>query len=208
MQPSLARQVFVSFAALAMPAVASAQTVIPTDNPSIRRSLDGIKAWNAWTLEQQVAICEIPAPSFKEQVRGAEFRKRLIALGYPNARIDAAGNVVAERAGSGNGPTVMIAGHLDTVFPEGTNVRVKREGDKFTAPGIGREPEKPNQKRRPGRNRRSNCTSTGIPSGLQNGTDELEQGDRGDFQQEIASGIRGLLAPPLGTCRRLPPAIP
>jgi tripeptide aminopeptidase len=137
MQPSIARQVFVSFAALAMPAAASAQAAIPADNPSIRRSLDGIKAWNAWTLEQQVSICEIPAPSFKEQVRGAEFRKRLIALGYPNTRIDAVGNVIAERAGSGNGPTVMIAGHLDTVFPEGTNVKVRREGDKFTAPGIG-----------------------------------------------------------------------
>ncbi|HVT39207.1 MAG TPA: M20/M25/M40 family metallo-hydrolase [Gemmatimonadaceae bacterium] len=136
MQSSLARQVLVSFAALAMPAVASAQAAIPVDNPSMRRALDGIKAWNAWTLEQQVSICEIPAPSFKEQARGAEFRKRLIALGYPNTRIDVVGNVIAERAGSGNGPTVMIAGHLDTVFPEGTNVKVRREADKFTAPGI------------------------------------------------------------------------
>jgi acetylornithine deacetylase/succinyl-diaminopimelate desuccinylase-like protein len=137
MHPSIARQAITSFAVLGLPAFALAQSAIPADDPSIRRALDGIKTWNAWTLDQQVSICEIPAPSFKEQVRGAEFRKRLIALGYPNTRIDAAGNVIAERAGTGNGPTVMIAGHLDTVFPEGTNVKVKRDGDKFTAPGIG-----------------------------------------------------------------------
>lgn len=118
------------------PLAAGAQ-VVPADNPSVRRGLDGIKASNAWTLDQQVSICEIPAPPFKEQVRGAEFRRRLIALGYPNTRIDSIGNVIAERPGSGTGPTVMIAGHLDTVFPEGTNVKVAKKGDRFDSPGIG-----------------------------------------------------------------------
>ena len=122
---------------LVIPAVAAAQIVIPSDNPSIRQALERIKTTNAWTLEQQASICEIPAPGFKEQLRGAEFRKRLAAIGYANARVDAIGNVIAERPGTGGGPTVMIAGHLDTVFPEGTNVKVRREGDKFSAPGIG-----------------------------------------------------------------------
>jgi acetylornithine deacetylase/succinyl-diaminopimelate desuccinylase-like protein len=106
-------------------------------DPAVRRGLDGIKSSNAWTIEQQVSICEIPAPSFKEQVRGAEFRRRLIALGYQNTRIDSIGNVIAERPGSGTGPTVMLAGHLDTVFPEGTNVKVARKDDRFDSPGIG-----------------------------------------------------------------------
>ena len=47
----------------------------------MRRSLDRIKADNAWTLEQQQSICEIPAPPFKESVRGAEYKRRLEALG-------------------------------------------------------------------------------------------------------------------------------
>jgi acetylornithine deacetylase/succinyl-diaminopimelate desuccinylase-like protein len=112
-----------------------AQTV-PSTNAAVKRAVDRIKADNAWTLEQQVSICEIPAPPFKETVRGAEYKRRLEALGL-TVRIDSIGNVIAERRGTGSGPTVMIAGHLDTVFPEGTNVKVKKEGTLFTGPGIG-----------------------------------------------------------------------
>jgi tripeptide aminopeptidase len=121
------------------PAIAAGQNAIPipTDQPSVKRALDGIKSSNSWMLDQQVSICEIPAPDFKEQARAAEFKKRLIALGYVTTRIDTAGNVIAERPGTGNGPTVMLAGHLDTVFPEGTDVKVKRDGNTFAAPGIG-----------------------------------------------------------------------
>jgi hypothetical protein len=110
--------------------------VAPSTNPSVRRVLDRIKADNAWTLDQQQSICEIPAPPFKETTRGAEYKRRLEALGL-TVRIDSIGNVIAERRGTGGGKTVLIEGHLDTVFPEGTNVKVKREGTKMTAPGIG-----------------------------------------------------------------------
>lgn len=120
-----------------VPAIVTSQGTIPIDQPAVKRALAGIKSGNSWMLDQQVSICEIPAPDFKEQRRAAEFKKRLIALGYPDTRIDTAGNVIAERGGTGNGPTVMLAGHLDTVFPEGTDVKVKRDGTKFAAPGIG-----------------------------------------------------------------------
>jgi acetylornithine deacetylase/succinyl-diaminopimelate desuccinylase-like protein len=103
---------------------------------SIGRALARIKADNAWTLAQQQSICEIPAPPFKEAARGAEFKRRFEALGL-TARIDSVGNVIAERKGSGRGPTVLIQGHLDTVFPEGTDVKVKRDGNVMRAPGIG-----------------------------------------------------------------------
>jgi tripeptide aminopeptidase len=109
---------------------------VPSTNAAVKRAVDRIKADNAWTLEQQVSICEIPAPPFKETVRGAEYKRRLEALGL-TVRIDSIGNVIAERRGTGNGPTVMIAGHLDTVFPEGTDVKVKKEGTRYTGPGIG-----------------------------------------------------------------------
>ena len=119
-----------------VPITLCAQQSLPASDPVVLRAFAAIKAGNAWTLAQQVSLCEIPAPPFKEQLRGIEFRRRLIALGYANTRIDAVGNVIAERAGSGTGPTVMIAGHLDTVFPEGTVVKVKRDGERYAAPDI------------------------------------------------------------------------
>jgi len=131
---SLAVSLAVSLALIAGAPLAG-QTV-PATNATVRRALDRIKADNAWTLDQQVSICEIPAPPFKESVRGAEYKRRLEALGL-TVRIDSIGNVIAERRGTGDGPTVMIAGHLDTVFPEGTDVKVKRDGTRYTGPGIG-----------------------------------------------------------------------
>ena len=115
---------------------------VPTTNASIRAVLATLKADNAWTLEQQASICEIAAPPFGEALRAAEFKRRLESLGITNLRIDATGNVIGERAGVANGPTVVLSAHLDTVFPEGTNVKVTRDsttvgGTRLTAPGIG-----------------------------------------------------------------------
>jgi len=123
--------------------VAGAATVraqslpIPSDHPRVRAALDTIKSENAWTLAQQVSICQIAAPPFKETRRGAEFARRLRALGLANVRVDRVGNVIAERRGTGSGPAVLIQGHLDTVFPEGTDVTVKRTGTRYAGPGIG-----------------------------------------------------------------------
>jgi tripeptide aminopeptidase len=109
---------------------------IPSNNAAVKAALELVKTDNAWTVDQQVSICEIPAPPFKETERGAEYKKRLEALGLRNVRVDREGNVIAERKGTGTGPTVVLAGHLDTVFPEGTDVKVKRVGARYLAPGI------------------------------------------------------------------------
>lgn len=119
------------------PSLLAQAVPVPAANPRVRAALDVLKADNAWTLDQQVSLCEIPAPPFKEARRGAEYKRRLEALGLRNVHVDSVGNVIAERPGTGGGPTVVIAGHLDTVFPEGTDVAVKRNGTHFAAPGIG-----------------------------------------------------------------------
>ncbi len=126
-----------ALAALFLPAAAGAQQVRLTDrDPAVQRAMAALQQQQAWTLQQQVSICEIPAPPFKEAARAEEFRKRMVALGYTNTRIDSEGNVISS-LGQGNGPTVMIAGHLDTVFPEGTNVTTTRTGERIAGPGIG-----------------------------------------------------------------------
>ena len=110
---------------------------IPSQNSRVQSALAAIRSDNAWTLDQQASICEIPAPPFKEGERSLEFKRRLEALGYSDVRIDAVGNVIATRTGKGTGPSVMLAGHLDTVFPEGTDVKVTRQGNRMKGPGIG-----------------------------------------------------------------------
>lgn len=109
----------------------------PTDNTAVASALERLKADNAWTLDQQVSICQIPAPPFQEAVRAAEMKRRFEALGLTNVRIDAEGNLIGERRGTGGGPTVVLSAHLDTVFPEGTPVTVRLDGTRYHGPGIG-----------------------------------------------------------------------
>lgn len=84
-----------------------------------------------------VTLTEIPAPPFKEDRRGAAYLDRLRRTGLADVERDEVGNVMGLRRGTGGGPLVAIAAHLDTVFPEGTDVRVKRDGTRLSAPGIG-----------------------------------------------------------------------
>jgi acetylornithine deacetylase/succinyl-diaminopimelate desuccinylase-like protein len=120
----------------ALPSVVAAQQVrLLEADPRVEGALGQLREAQAWTLDQQIAICEVPAPPFKEAARAEAFRARLQVLGY-DARVDAEGNVIAA-TGQGNGPTVMVAGHLDTVFPEGTDVTTTRTGNRVAGPGIG-----------------------------------------------------------------------
>lgn len=132
----------VRIAAAALPALliasaAHAQLRVPDRDPRVRQALEAARAGEPQTIEDQIAICQIEAPPFKEQRRAEDYRRRLEALGLRNVRIDAEGNVIAERPGEPGEPVVVISGHLDTVFPEGTDVTVKREGTTLRAPGIG-----------------------------------------------------------------------
>ena len=118
------------------PALAQGAPADVTANAAVRAALEHIRADNAWTVDQQVSICEIPAPPFKEERRAAEMKRRFESLGL-RVHVDSIGNVIAERPGTGGGPAVVLAAHLDTVFPEETDVRVTRQGTLLTGPGIG-----------------------------------------------------------------------
>src|SRR5260370_19580020 len=106
-------------------------------DPSVRAAMDAAKRNEARTLELQARLCEIPAPPFQEAVRGQELKRLFQELGLRDVRMDAAGNVIGVRPGKAARPNLVFAAHLDTGFPEGTNVKVPREGDILKAPGIG-----------------------------------------------------------------------
>ena len=106
-------------------------------NPAVKAALAGAKASEAQTIQDQIRFCEIPAPFFKEGVRGQELQRVFTQLGLQNVRVDKVGNVLGVYPGAAPHPHLVIAAHLDTVFPEGTDVKVKREGNLLKGPGIG-----------------------------------------------------------------------
>jgi acetylornithine deacetylase/succinyl-diaminopimelate desuccinylase-like protein len=133
---SLAKQASAQGAA-AGPAVETAYQAILA-HPRVIKTLEDIKADDGRTFDEQKRITEIPAPPYKEKIRAEYYLKRFGELGFKDAAIDSEGNVIGLRKGSGGGrPKLVVSAHLDTVFPEGTDVAVKEKDGAILAPGIG-----------------------------------------------------------------------
>ena len=107
-------------------------------NTSVQDAFEYLDSHDTETLETLITLTEIPAPPFAETERALAFLEMLNLAGIDTSYIDEVGNVIALRKGSSQNPTsLVISGHLDTVFPEGTNVQVQQSGDTLKAPGIG-----------------------------------------------------------------------
>ena len=105
-------------------------------SPSYRAAVAAFDSDHDQWVEDIVAITQVAAPPFKEEARAKAFAEMLRKRGL-DPKIDEEGNVLALRKGTQPGPVVVVAAHLDTVFPEGTDVTVRREGTKLMAPGVG-----------------------------------------------------------------------
>ena len=114
-----------------------------SNDPTVRAAIEAAKRNEPRILELQVRVCEIPAPPFQEDERGQELKRLfegLRAAGRPHRR---AGNVIGVRPGKAAHPNLVFSAHLDTVFPEGTNVKVTREGDVLKGAGHRRRLPRP-----------------------------------------------------------------
>jgi tripeptide aminopeptidase len=103
---------------------------------AVKTAIDQVRRDEAQVIEEQVRLCEIPAPPFKETARAEAFRQAFQTAGLQNVRIDRAGNVLGERPGLAPRPHLVFSAHLDTVFPEETNVQTARAGAIIKGPGI------------------------------------------------------------------------
>ncbi|WP_420403565.1 M20/M25/M40 family metallo-hydrolase [Nisaea sp.] len=101
------------------------------------KAAEALRAGHDRFVEELITLTEIPSPPFKEEKRAAAYEEMFRALGLEEVQRDGIGNVTGLRRGRGNGPIVVAASHLDTVFPEGTDVTVRREDTKLFAPGVG-----------------------------------------------------------------------
>lgn len=126
--------IFLSMATLSARATDEPLAKLAGD-PACARGLQWIDKSAAWSTEQQIRLTEIPAPEFNEAARGVALAEIFAANGF-QVRTDKTGNVIAERPGSDPKSVVLLAAHLDTVFPAGTDVHVKRDGGRLLAPGI------------------------------------------------------------------------
>jgi acetylornithine deacetylase/succinyl-diaminopimelate desuccinylase-like protein len=106
-------------------------------DPRVKAALAAIERAEPEAIQEQFRLTEIPAPPFKEEKRAAYYLDLLKARGLDEAYLDEEGNAIGLRKGSGNGPLLLIAAHLDTVFPEGVDTSVKERNGRFYAPGIG-----------------------------------------------------------------------
>ncbi len=133
--------------ALAGPAAAASKALTATDlevqalvqSPAFKAAVATLDRDHDRMVGDIVTLTEIPAPPFKEATRGKAYMTMLKAAGLSDVEMDEVGNVMGLRRGTGpaGAPLVVLAAHLDTVFPEGTNVKVRRDGTKLRAPGVG-----------------------------------------------------------------------
>jgi acetylornithine deacetylase/succinyl-diaminopimelate desuccinylase-like protein len=121
------------------------------DDGRVRAAFGAIETLEPRSMDDLVALTQVPAPPFMEEERARVFAEWLRGAGADSVFIDEVGNVIAMRhgrglgqtatgrdvAGAGGRRTVVLGGHLDTVFPEGTDVTVQQRGDTLFAPGIG-----------------------------------------------------------------------
>jgi acetylornithine deacetylase/succinyl-diaminopimelate desuccinylase-like protein len=128
----------VAGALLAAPAFAAGEVHPLIADSRVKSALQFLRDDDARTLAEQIAIAQVPAPPFKESVRAQDFAARLREAGLRDVSIDAAGNVIAKRPGTakGKGPLLVLSAHLDTVFDEGTDLTVKEQDGRYSAPGI------------------------------------------------------------------------
>jgi len=106
-------------------------------NKKIQGAFDRIEALETLTVARHIELNEIEAPPFKEEKRAKVFADYFTKLELDTVWIDTEGNVLGLMLGSEGKRTVALDAHLDTVFPEGTDVKVRIQNDTLYAPGIG-----------------------------------------------------------------------
>jgi tripeptide aminopeptidase len=109
-------------------------------HPAVKAALDWIDRSGEQLTEEQIRICEIPAPPFGEEARGDYLAGRFRELGLSGVHRDEVGNVIGLFPGTEPAEDtawLVLSAHLDTVFPAGTDVTVRRVGKRLHAPGIG-----------------------------------------------------------------------
>lgn len=88
-------------------------------------------------IELTTRLTEVPAPTNDEGDRAIALRAELEALGYDGVAVDDLHDVTARIPGEDSSRALLVAAHIDTVFPRETDLTVRRDGDMLRAPAVG-----------------------------------------------------------------------
>src|ERR1035437_9558899 len=85
----------------------------------------------------QLEVTSIAAPPWGEAARSAWLKARFSDLALTDVHQDELGNVFALPPGPDpNAPYIALSAHVDTVFPAGTPIEVRRDAGKLFGPGV------------------------------------------------------------------------
>ncbi len=103
--------------------------------PGVQAAWQAAEDDQAACIRQQCELVCIEAPTFQEENRAARYAELMREVGLTDVQIDRGGNVIGYRRGCGNGPSVLVEAHLDTVFPMGSVRGVTEKDGMLFAPG-------------------------------------------------------------------------
>ena len=107
-----------------------------TSLDEVKAGLKFIKDDHEQAIKEQLEMVVIKSPTFFERERAEHFANKMKELGLVDVHIDRHTNVIGVKKGTGGGPTVMIEGHLDTVFDFDVEIKPEIKDGKIYAPGI------------------------------------------------------------------------
>jgi acetylornithine deacetylase/succinyl-diaminopimelate desuccinylase-like protein len=106
--------------------------------PEVHAAFSWFRAHQYELNDAQLELTRVPAPPFGERQRAEWLKQRFTSLGLTDVHIDEVGNVMGVRPGADpkSSRVLAITAHIDTVFPDGTPLKVRRDADRLLGPGI------------------------------------------------------------------------
>ena len=119
----------------AVPASLQQETARLAALPHVRTAMAWFRANEEQLANWQAEMAAIPAPPFGENPRADWLKNRFQELGLEEIQSDSVGNILAIRPARGK-QYVTLSAHIDTVFPAGTQLSIRRDGSRIYGPGV------------------------------------------------------------------------
>jgi len=109
--------------------------------PETRSAFAWLRAEESQFAIRQLEMARIPAPPFGEAARSEWLQEQFRALGLEDVHTDEVGNVFGIHARPLTKPVsakqyTALSAHIDTVFPAGTPLNLRQQGNRLYGPGV------------------------------------------------------------------------